>query len=87
VPSSTGQQTVTITESLTQFPIIIHLVDYPKYNEGNLTFWKEIARKNKQISFATGWMTRVPFPVGTVRGFFLFTTTSRPAMRPTQPPI
>jgi hypothetical protein len=32
-------------------------------------------------------MTRIRFPVGALRGFFLFTTTSRLARQSTQPPI
>jgi len=32
-------------------------------------------------------MTRVPFSAGAKKGYFLFTTMSRPALRPTQPCI
>jgi hypothetical protein len=34
-----------------------------------------------------GWMTRVQFPAGAIREIFLFTTMSRLAVGPTQPPI
>jgi hypothetical protein len=34
----------------------------------------------------TGWTTEIRFPVGTEKGIFLYATTSRPALGPTQPP-
>jgi len=34
-----------------------------------------------------GWTTRVQFLAGSMVGFFLFATTSRPALGPTQPPV
>jgi len=35
----------------------------------------------------TGWMTGVAFPTGAMTGFFfIFATTSRPALGPTQSP-
>jgi len=34
-----------------------------------------------------GWTTEVQLLAEAIMGFFLFTTTSRPAIGPTQPPI
>jgi len=40
--------------------------------------------KSSQYSiWVTGWTTGVRFPAGTVKGFFLFFTASRPALGPT----
>jgi hypothetical protein len=37
--------------------------------------------------WTVGLMTAVHFPAGAMMGFFLFTTTSKPALGSTQPPI
>jgi hypothetical protein len=37
--------------------------------------------------YAMGWTTVIQFPAGTVRGFFLFSTSYKPVLGPTQPPI
>jgi hypothetical protein len=37
--------------------------------------------------FAMDWTTGVQIPVGAMMRFFPFTTASRPALGPTQPPI
>jgi hypothetical protein len=40
---------------------------------------------HSSVGIATGWTAGVRFPAG--QDIFLFSTTSRPALRPTQPPI
>jgi len=44
-------------------------------------YWKE-----KTLPYVLGWTTRIQFPVGAMMGFSTFSTTSRLAVGPTQPP-